>query len=63
MFSVMARMAASDRIEPDAERRQPEEDEEQLHQERRIADQLDIGGDRLPQQAVAGCAARPRRGC
>ena len=33
-----------DRIEPDADRWQPEEDEEQLHQERRVADQLDIDG-------------------
>ena len=50
-----------DRIEPDADRRQAEEDEKELHQERRIAHDLDIAGDRLPEQAVPAARARRRR--
>ena len=52
-----------DRIEPDAEARQAEEDEEQLHQERRVADELDIDGDRLPQQAVAAAPGSRAERC
>ena len=34
-----------DRLEADTDRRQREVDDEQLHQERRIADELDVGSD------------------
>ena len=46
-----------DRIEPDPEARQAEVDEEELHQERRVPDQLDIAGDGAPQQPAAAPAA------
>ena len=41
---VIARIAAAVAFELDAQARQAEEDEEQLHDERRVADQLDIAG-------------------
>ena len=55
-------MAATVGVEPDAEARQAEEDEEELHQERRVADQLDIGIDGAAQQAAKRlrAAAAPR---
>ena len=46
-----------DRIKPNAKPREPEEDEEELHQKWRVADDLDIGRDRLARERIA---AAPR---
>ena len=42
-------MAAVMRVEPDADARQAEEDDEQLDEQRRVADHLHIGSHKRPQ--------------
>ena len=47
--------AGGEGVELDAEFRQDEEDQEDLHQERRAADQVDPGADHRADDAVAVC--------